>query len=121
MLYKIFYTIINTEHGIKTNKISNALDYIEMNFASDITISELARLCNLGECMFRRYFKEYTGTSPVKYRNRLRISKAYDYLVTEGLPVSEVMELTGFYDASYFNKIFKSIIGKTPSECRKST
>lgn len=119
-MLKILLSIANTQSKISHSKIGKAIQYIEANYLEDISINELARMCNLGECMFRRCFKTETGTSPLKYRNRLRINKAYEMLSTEGCSVAEAMETTGFYDASYFNKTFKSYIGKSPSECKNS-
>lgn len=117
---KLIYTIISSENIQNTSKVSRAIDYINSNYLEEFSITDLAKMCNLGECMFRRCFKTETGTSPLKYRNALRISKAYELLVSETYSVTEVMEITGFYDASYFNKCFKSQIGKTPSECKQA-
>lgn len=118
LFLELLYNIFTLETENKKSKISKAIKYIDINFLDEINISELARMCNLGECMFRRYFKEETGTSPLKYKNRMRIEYAYDLLGKRGYSVAEAMEMTGFYDASYFNKCFKLYIGKTPSECR---
>ncbi len=115
---ELLYTIFTLENENQKSKISKAIRYIDINFLDDVNIKELAKMCNLGECMFRRCFKEETGTSPLKYKNRLRIEYAYELLSKEGYSVAEAMEITGFYDASYFNKSFKLYIGKTPSECR---
>ena len=119
ILLKILYSIANSESQISHSKIGKALQYINSNYLEDTPINELAKMCNLGECMFRRCFKNETGISPLKYRNKLRIDKAYEMLSTEGCSVAEAMELTGFFDASYFNKTFKSYIGKCPSECKR--
>lgn len=118
ILLKILYSIICSENSATASKISKALQYINSNYLEDTPINKLAQMCNLGECMFRRYFKKETGISPLKYRNQLRIKRAYEMLANEGYSVSEAMEMTGFYDASYFNKSFKSHIGKSPSECK---
>ncbi len=118
LFLELLYTVFTMENENKKSKISRAIKYIDMNFLDEINISTLASMCNLGECMFRRCFKEETGTSPLKYKNRLRIEYAYELLNKEGYSVAEAMEITGFYDASYFNKSFKLYIGKTPSECR---
>ncbi|MBE7049895.1 MAG: AraC family transcriptional regulator [Ruminococcaceae bacterium] len=119
ILMKLLYTIVLNEEQKSNSKIGKALDYININYLDDISISELASMCNLGECMFRRCFKAETGISPIKYRNKLRIEKAYELLTNESHSISDVMEMTGFYDASYFNKTFKHYIGKSPSECRR--
>lgn len=118
LLLKLIHTIISMQNEYGKSKIGKAIKYLDLNYLTDINTEELARMCNLGECMFRRCFKEETGTSPLKYKNRLKIYYAYDLLTKESYSVAEVMELTGFYDASYFNKTFKLYIGKSPSECK---
>lgn len=115
---KLLHTIISAENDRRYSKVGKAVKYIEANYLEDISVAELARMCNLGECMFRRCFKNETGISPLKYRNRLRIAKAYEMLVSESCSVAKAMEQTGFYDASYFNKSFKAYIGKSPSEIK---
>lgn len=118
LLLKLLHILLTPENTVSNSKISRAVRYIESNYLYDFSVTELAEMCNLGECMFRRCFKAEFGVSPLKYRNILRIEKAYEMLVSDNLTVTEVMELTGFYDLSYFNKVFKSHIGKSPSECK---
>lgn len=119
LLLKIFYTIANAENARSGSKIAKAIRYINANYTDETPVAELAQMCNLGECMFRRCFKAETGISPLKYRNMLRINKAYELLITESVSVAEAMEMTGFFDASYFNKTFKAFMGKSPSECKR--
>ncbi len=119
-ILKLLHTIVCVQNEEKQCKVEKAIRYINANFAEETTISELAKMCNLGECMFRRSFKLETGISPIKFRNRLRIQKAYDMLTSEKCTVAKAMENTGFYDASYFNKAFKAIIGCSPSEIKKN-
>ena len=118
-LLKLFHVIICAQNVQTKAKVEKAIRYIYANFAEDTTITELAKMCNLGECMFRRSFKLETGASPIKFRNSLRIQKAYDMLVSEKCTVAKAMEATGFYDASYFNKTFKKVMGYAPSEIKK--
>ena len=118
-LLKLLHVIICAQNKQTRGKVEKAIRHIYANFAEDTAIAELAKMCNLGECMFRRSFKLETGTSPIKFRNNLRIQKAYDMLVSEKCTVAKAMEATGFYDASYFNKTFKAATGYTPSEIKK--
>ncbi len=118
-LYRLLHTIVCAQNIKKQGKIEKAIRYIYANYAEETTVADLAKMCNLGECMFRRAFKAETGISPLRFRNNLRIKKAYDMLVTEKCTVAKAMEATGFYDASYFNKTFKSLIGRSPSEIKK--
>lgn len=119
ILMNLLHIITTSESREKNSKIGKALNYININYLEEISVSKLASMCNLGECMFRRCFKAETGLSPLKYRNKLRIEKAYELLANESYSLADIMEITGFYDASYFNKTFKLYMGKSPSECRR--
>lgn len=121
LFYEILYRIsVNAEHSsLKSsrNKIYRAILYLENNYMSDITASELADMINVKECMFRRSFKAEKGMSPVKYRNMLRLKKAYEMLSSGEFSVLEAAMLTSFDDAGYFSKLFKSMYGISPSQC----
>lgn len=98
-------------------RIYKAILYLEDNYMSGITTEELAQMCNLKECMFRRLFKKIKGISPVKYRNQLRVKKAHEMLSSGEFSVIEVAIITNFNDASFFNREFKKYYGINPSEC----
>ena len=59
------------------------------------------------------------GVSVIDYIVRRRISKAEIMLANSGLSVKDVAYSVGFSDQMYFSRVFKRIIGKTPSEFRK--
>ena len=43
-----------------------------------------------------------------------KVEAAKKLLETTSLPISSVMEKVGFYDASYFSKLFKKTVGYSP-------
>jgi AraC-like DNA-binding protein len=119
--YEILYRLsVNAEYSsLKSsrNTVYRAIFYLENNYLSDVTASELADMINVKECMFRRAFKAEKGMSPVKYRNMLRLKKAYEMLSSGEFSVLEAAMLTSFDDAGYFSKLFKSMYGISPSQC----
>lgn len=121
LFYQILYRIsVNAERNLlksSRNNIYRAILYLENNYMSDITAAELAEMINVKECMFRRTFKVEKGMSPVKYRNVLRLKKAYEMLSSGEYTVIEAAMLTNFDDAGYFSKLFKRQYGISPSEC----
>ena len=69
-------------------------------------ISYYAQLCGMSESNFRKLFKEYTGKSPIEYRNLIRISAVKTLLNSSELTVSEAAYLVGFNNMSYFYEVY---------------
>ena len=125
-LYSIIKDGINPDHpdnlkslNSATSDLVPALQYIDIHFCENISISTLADLCRLSVSRFSHLFKEVTGTSAIQYLNDLRISKAAMYLNTTNLSVSDIALKIGFSDAAYFSRIYKKSLGISPSDYRK--
>lgn len=100
--------------------ISKGIRYLQTCTTNDISIKEIALMCNVSECYFRRLFKEFSGMSPVEYLTRNKIHKAKTYLQYDNISIAEIASLSGFSDCSYFTKKFHEYTGKTPGEYRQS-
>ena len=75
----------------------------------------------MGECYFRRLFKEYSGDSPVEFRQKHRIEKAKQLLLSdEMLPVGVIAGELGFADIYHFSKTFKHYVGVSPAAFARS-
>ncbi len=95
-------------------RISPVKEYIDSNFDKQITITQLAKLCDLSETHMRRLFHDIYHISPIEYQIELRMMRAKDLLLSKMYTVSEVAELCGFTDSSYFGRLFKSNVGISP-------
>lgn len=93
-----------------------AIDYLEKNYIRDVSAPELADMCHLSETHFRRLFKDYSGVSPVTYRNQLRIRLACRLLQSEQYSITEIADQLGFESIYYFSRVFKEIMGESPSK-----
>ena len=68
---------------------------------------------------FRRCFKKNTGTTPISYLINLRVEYAKKLLKQKydsKMSISQIAFLSGFYDATYFSRMFKSKVGITPQD-----
>ena len=95
--------------------LNEAIEYINDNLANDITLCDLAAKTYMSPGHFGKQFKENFGISPIDYINKLRISKAINYLVEGRYTVSQISELVGISDPNYFARIFKKVTGYVPS------
>lgn len=88
-------------------------------YAQPIRVADLAQMVHLSVSQFNRRFRDLFHASPAQYIARVRINAACRLLTRTGLPLSEIAERTGFYDASHFGKRFKRSVGVTPDEYRR--
>ena len=95
-------------------RIRAGLSFLQNNFTLDFPVEDLAKMSCISVGSFRKSFSEYTGVSPVEYRNRLRIQKAMELLKTGNYTVGETAEAVGIRDIKYFSKLFKKYAGVSP-------
>ena len=95
------------------------VDKIEREYTNRITLADLAEQAQINEKYLCRFFKEYTGQTPIDYINRLRVDRACYEMAVSGMNVTEAAFECGFNELSYFSKVFKRYKGVSPGEYRK--
>ncbi|MBR4864941.1 MAG: helix-turn-helix transcriptional regulator [Oscillospiraceae bacterium] len=100
----------------KYKKLLPALSALSAASTESHPITYYAALCNMSESTFRRLFREYTGQSPVEYRNALRLNAARVRLQSGEYNVSEAAESAGFTNLSFFIRLYKKKYGYTPKK-----
>ena len=103
----------------KIHKLKKVLKYIRDNFANEITLDDMAREADLSTKYFCSFFKNMTGTTPVKYLLTYRIERAARKLLATDESITRIAYDCGFNDLSYFIKTFKDIKKITPKNYRK--
>ena len=100
--------------------VFKAMVYLEQNYSKPIQLESVCRHTALARTDFCRIFKQYTGNTFQEYLCLIRILNALASLTQTDKPISKIMAESGFPTKSNFNKLFKSIVGMTPREFRKS-
>ena len=98
--------------------MAQLIDEIEKNYAQRITLAELASHAQINEKYLCRFFKEFTGFTPIDYINRLRVDKACYQLAVNKMNVTEAAYECGFNELSYFSKCFRKYMGMSPGAYR---
>lgn len=103
-----------------SNKISQAKVIILSQYMS-ISPEEVAEKLCLSYSSFRKTFKEYTGFSPARFINEVRMSKAKELLTNTAMSIKEIAYNVGYNNHDYFFTAFRHMTGQTPAEYRNTT
>lgn len=93
--------------------------YMHERFSEKITIKDMCKVLGCSKSALLTSFKNEYGTTLNNYLCKIRIDEAQRLLKTTNMTISAVAEATGFYDQSYFSKVFSGKLGVTPSEYRR--
>lgn len=100
-------------------RILKALSHIRKHIDRKFSVAELASLCLLSEYHFLRIFKRELKTSPINYINQKKIERAQLLLVVYKKSIKEIAYSLSFENVSYFTRLFRKMVGKTPSRYRE--
>jgi AraC-like DNA-binding protein len=100
-------------------RLQNIFNYAEQNFQEEINIRKVAGIAHLTVPAFCNYFKKIMNMTFTDFINQYRIEQAC-VLLQQDKSIGDVCFDCGFNNVPYFNKVFKKITKKTPSEFIKS-
>ncbi len=106
------------DNSINT-RIAQINNYVRGNYKGELSLKDLADKLFLSEAYLSRFFKKTYGMSFLKYVTNIRLSHAYEELMYSEEPITKIAYNNGFSTVALFNKSFKQVYGKTPSEARK--
>ncbi|MEK3916763.1 AraC family transcriptional regulator [Paenibacillus sp. FSL H7-0331] len=106
------------ENGHIPDTFRKAVGYMDQYYAESIQLSEVAAFAGLSKHHLCRMFPKYYGFTPIHYLRRKRIQESLKLLRDTGLPAQEIALRTGFDNLGYFGKVFRALMGMTPTEFR---
>lgn len=101
-------------------RVERTLEVMRNNLGMHVSIHELASIARMSHGYYALQFRRHTGESPRSYFNKLKIAKACDYLQTTTAKVESIAHMVGYEDAFYFCRLFKRVVGCTPTEFRRA-
>lgn len=119
LLASHYFTTLNGTNREKRqqNRLKAVLTYIYEHYNQPISNHELANHMGVSDAYFCRFFKRIMQMTPVEYIQRCRIKSAAGLLrKNQSLPIIDIAYNCGFNNLSYFNLIFKKLLGCTPTE-----
>ena len=98
--------------------IALVCDYLQANYADNVSLAELADLVGMSRFYLSRLFRREKGISLNAYQTQIKVDRAKK-LLSQEMPISQVATATGFYDQSHFGYHFKRLVGTTPGNYSK--
>lgn len=99
--------------------VREAVVYIEHNYADNITVEELAKMCKLDRSYFGKIFKKVQGQSPQEFLIHYRMAKAADALIIGSESIGDIGASVGYPNLLHFSRAFKGVYGMPPREYRQ--
>lgn len=105
-------------HDDENKIIKEIVKYIQNNYLKEISVNALAQEFYITPNYMCNLFRKETQETIVEYISRLRMEHACKLLRNTNLSIGEVSERSGYSNYFYFARVFKKLIGATPSQYR---
>jgi two-component system response regulator YesN len=121
-IYGYLFEILEELKKQRSNKTPDTLDkaiqFIHSNYGENLTLNDVAYKVGFSTYYFSKLFKKTFGTTFTNYLTQYRIIQAKELLLDPHLTVKSITYQVGFMDPNYFTRVFKKIVGVTPTEYR---
>ena len=96
--------------GLPQHKVRQVAEFIDVNLASALSLSDMADQLDMGPCHFARAFKESVGASPHQYVLRRRVERALQLLKDTHPSLTEMSRELGFSSLGHFTTVFHRFV-----------
>ena len=107
-----------SRHRAEPVEIWKARSFIEAHSDEELSLIKVAKAVNSSANHLSEKFKQVTGVNFVDYVARARFEEARDLLLNSNRRISEIAFAAGFQSLSQFNRVFKRLAGKSPTDFR---
>ena len=110
--------IVLREQNAEPPTITRAKQFIQEHQTEELSLEQVAKSVNTSKFYFCKIFKKATGINFTDYLSRVRTERAKNLLLNPNLRISEIAYEVGFQSLTHFNRVFKRILGRSPTDYR---
>jgi AraC-like DNA-binding protein/ligand-binding sensor protein len=111
--------IVVREQNAEPPVVARAKQFIADHQTEDLSLDQVAKSVNTSKFYFCKVFKKATGINFTDYVSRIRTERAKNLMLNPNLRVSEIAYEVGFQSLTHFNRVFKRILGRSPTDYRE--
>lgn len=98
--------------------IAKAKQFIREHHTEDLSLGQVAAAVHTSIFYFCKLFRKVAGSTFTEFVSRTRVEKAKGLLLNPNLRVSEIAFAVGFQSLTHFNRVFKKVVGESPTDYR---
>ena len=110
---------VNTYQTKDNERVDRVFKYLFSNFSNEIKLDDVAAIANMNKQAFCRFFKARTQKTLVEFINEIRIAHAIKLMNADDMNIGSIAYECGYNSISNFNKFFKLITKRKPSDFKK--
>jgi AraC-like DNA-binding protein len=110
--------IVLQEQNAEPPVIARAKQFIAEHQTEELSLDQVAKSVHTSKFYFCKMFKKATGINFTDYLSRVRTERAKNLLLNRNLRISEIAYEVGFQSLTHFNRVFKRILGESPTDYR---
>lgn len=108
---------VQTAHA-EPPAITKAKQYIREHHTEELSLGQVAAAVHMSIFYFCKQFRKVTGVTFTEFVSRTRIEKAKNLLLNPNLRISEIAYEVGFQSLTHFNRVFRKVVGESPTTYR---
>lgn len=105
------------ERGLKLDQLHAMM---QSHLHQRLDLDQLAAASGLSRYHFIARYRQLTGETPIQHYLKMKVERACHMLDTSGASLAEIAEQLGYDDSFYFSRLFKKIMGVSPSNYRRA-
>ena len=107
--------------ALELERIYPAILLVKDQFATGLTVEQLAQACAMSPATFYRLFRQTVSKTPMQYLEEYRLKQAAQLLLTDTDTLAAIAEKCGYCDEFHLSRNFKRHYGMSPREYKKRT
>lgn len=107
-------------HNTSLSRLERVLKHLHSNYQDSLDVEQLASMANMSSSTFHRNFRQVTASSPIQYVKKLRLNRAKELLLDQGLKVKQAAVQVGYESPTQFSREFTRYFGRSPRDCAKN-
>lgn len=120
-LFCMQFTENKLKFGVGIKHVNIALQFIAKTFNQDISLTSLAKECNLSPNYLNNLFVQSLGITVKNYINQYRIKRAMQLLANTDSPIADIIQQVGYNSKASFHQNFQKFAGVSPMKYRQQS